>query len=172
MESDASPEDVLRERVKFDEAWRKFMDAHESYVELLDSPTDYDDLRRTAETNFLWHKGKEPERGEYRSMLSDEMRGSRRRGVSRSSSRLSTVSRKKENLALAQLNLRQLKIRQQLDEQHHVIKEKQEKEEQEIQRKKKLPEAEMEAERAAVSLQVYKEIHVICRLGGPYSEKL
>ena len=31
MESDASPEDVLRERVKFDEAWRKFVDAHESY---------------------------------------------------------------------------------------------------------------------------------------------
>lgn len=40
MESDGSSEEVLRERMKFDEAWRKFVDAHESYLELLDSPTD------------------------------------------------------------------------------------------------------------------------------------
>ena len=40
MKIDASSEDVLRERVKFDEAWRKFVDAHKSYLELLDSPTD------------------------------------------------------------------------------------------------------------------------------------
>jgi len=39
-ESDASPEDVLRKRDKFDKAWRKFEDAHESYTELLNSPTD------------------------------------------------------------------------------------------------------------------------------------
>ena len=172
MESDASPEDVLRERVKFDEAWRRFVDAHESCLELLDSPTDalvlekaqtiYDEqLKRKLDLDFdvrLWRKDREPERGEYHSMFSGEMRGSRRSGVSRSSSRLSTVSRKKEKLALAQLNLRQLKIRQQLDEQQHAIREKQEKEEQEIRRKKELLEAEMEAERAAVSLQVYEEI--------------
>ena len=106
----------------------------------------------------LWHKDREPERGEYHSMFSGETRVSRRSGVSRSSSRSSTVSRKKEKLALAQLNLRQLKIRQQLDEQQHAIREKQEKEEQEIRRKRELLEAEMEAERAAVSLQVYEEI--------------
>ena len=172
MESDASPEDVLRERVKFDEAWRRFVDAHESCLELLDSPTDalvlekaqtiYDEqLKRKLDLDIdvrLWRKDREPERGEYHSMFSGEMRGSRRSGVSRSSSRLSTVSRKKEKLALAQLNLRQLKIRQQLDEQQHAIREKQEKEEQEIRRKKELLEAEMEAERAAVSLQVYEEI--------------
>ena len=40
MKSDGNSEDVLRERMKFDEAWRKFVDAHESYLELLDSPTD------------------------------------------------------------------------------------------------------------------------------------
>ena len=68
------------------------------------------------------------------------------------------MSRKKEKLALAQLNLRQLKIRQQLDEQQHAIRERQEKEEQEIRRKRELLEAEMEAERAAVSLEVYEEI--------------
>ena len=91
-------------------------------------------------------------------MFSGETQGSRRSGVSRSSSRSSTVSRKKEKLALAQLNLRQLKLRQQLDEQQHAIRERQEKEEQEIRRKREILEAEMEAERAAVSLQVYEEI--------------
>ena len=40
VESDASPEDVLRKRVKFNEAWRKFVDAYESYLELLDSPAE------------------------------------------------------------------------------------------------------------------------------------
>ena len=68
------------------------------------------------------------------------------------------MSKKKEKLALAQLNLRQRKIRQHFDEQQHTIREKQEKEEQEIRRKRELLEAEMKAERAAVSLQVYEEI--------------
>ena len=88
----------------------------------------------------LWHKYKEPERGEYNSIFSGETRGGRRSGVSGASSRLSMVSRKKEKLALAQLNLRQLKIRQQLDEQQHAMRER------------------LEPERAAVSLQVYEEI--------------
>ena len=155
MESDGSSEEVLRERMKFDEAWRKFVDAHESYLELLDSPTDalvlekarttYDEqLKRKLDLDFdvrLWHKYREPERGEHNSMFSGETRGSRRSGVSGASSRWSTVSRKKEKLALAQLNLRQLKIRQQLDEQQHAIRERQEKEEQEIRRKRELLDA-------------------------------
>ena len=150
MESDASPEDVLRKRVKFNEAWRKFVDAYESYLELLDSPTHalglekaqtiYDEqLKRKLHLDFdvrLWHRDRETERGEHYSMFSGETRGSRRSGISRSSSRLSTVSRKKEKLALAQLNLQQLKIRQQLDEQRHAISERQEKKEQEIRRKR------------------------------------
>ena len=70
---------------------------------------------------------------------------------SSSSSKFSTVSRKKEKLALAQLNLRQLRIRQQLDHDLQPIKEKREREEQEIRRKRELVEAEMVAERAAVS---------------------
>jgi len=142
MESGASAEDVSRKRMKFDEAWRKFVDTHESYLELLDSPTEapvlekaqaiYDEqLKRKLDLDSdvrLWHKDREPERGEYHSMFSGETRGSRRSGVSRSSLRFSTVSRKKEKLALPQLNLRQLKIRQQLGEQQHAIREKQEKE--------------------------------------------
>ena len=148
------------------------MDAHGSYLDLLDSTTDAlvlekvrttndEQLKRELDLGFdvrLWHKYREPERGEYHSMFSGETRGSRRSGVSGSSSRLSAVSRKKEKLALAQMNLRQLKISQQLDEQQHAIRERKEKEEQEIRRKRELLEAEMEAERAAASLQVYEEI--------------
>ena len=116
MESDASSEDVvLREHMKFDETWRKVVDAHESYLELLDSPTDalvlekartnYDEqLKRKLDLDFdeqLWQRDRKPEREEYHTMFSCETRGSRRSGVSGSSSRLSAVSRKKENLALA-----------------------------------------------------------------------
>ena len=54
MESNGSSEEVLRERMKFSEAWRKFVDAHESYLELLDRRPCFgkgtNDLRRTAET--------------------------------------------------------------------------------------------------------------------------
>lgn len=57
-----------------------------------------------------------------------------------------TIPRKEEALALAQLKIRQLKVRQRLHE-----------EEQEIQRKRELMEAEMEAEKAEVSLQIYEE---------------
>lgn len=40
MESDVSFEDVLREYVKFNEVWCKFVDVYESYLELLDSFMD------------------------------------------------------------------------------------------------------------------------------------
>ena len=61
--------------------------------------------------------------------------------VSRSSSRLSSVSQKREKLALAQLNLHRLKLKQLLDEEERAIR-----------AKKEFLVAEMEAEKAAVSL--------------------
>ena len=116
MKSDASSEDVvLRERMKFDETWRKFVDAHESYLELLDSPTDalvlensrtnYDEqLRRKLDLDFdeqLRQRDRKPEREEYHTMFSCETRGSSSSGVFGSRSKLSAVSRKTGNLALA-----------------------------------------------------------------------
>ena len=59
---------------------------------------------------------------------------------------LSMMSRKREALALAQLKICQLKVRQRLDEEEH-----------EIRRKRESMEAEMEAEKAAVSLKIYEE---------------
>ena len=56
------------------------------------------------------------------------------------------MSRKREALALAQLKICQLKVRQRLDEEEH-----------EIRRKRESMEAEMEAEKAAVSLKIYEE---------------
>lgn len=69
------------------------------------------------------------------------------------------MSRKKEKLALAQLNLRQLTIQQQLDEG-----------EQEIRRRKELLEAQIKAEKAAVSLKVYED-EIEEQLGGTMFSK-
>ena len=88
---------------------------------------------------------------------------SQRSRVSRASLRLSTVSRKREKLALAQLNLCQIKIRQQIEEEQYAIKEEQEirrrrkLEKHEIRRRRELLEAEMLTEKAAVSLKVHEE---------------
>ena len=65
---------------------------------------------------------------------------------SRSSSRLSSVSQKREKLVLAQLNLHILKLKQLLDEEERAIR-----------AKRKLLEAEMKAEKAAVSLVIYED---------------
>ena len=65
---------------------------------------------------------------------------------SRSSSRLSPVSQKREKLVLAQLNLHILKLKQLLDEEERAVR-----------AKRKLLEAEMKAEKAAVSLVNYED---------------
>ena len=62
------------------------------------------------------------------------------------SSNLSIISQKKEEIALAQFKLEQLKIRQSFEER-----------EQELKRSKDLAEAEMEVNRAAVSLEIYQQ---------------
>ena len=65
---------------------------------------------------------------------------------SRSSSRLSSVSQKREKLVLTQLNLHILKLKQLLDEEERAVR-----------AKRKLLEAEMKAEKAAVSLVNYED---------------
>ena len=67
--------------------------------------------------------------------------------ASKSSSKTSssTMSRKREALALAQLKIRQFEVRQLLDEEEH-----------EIRRKRESMEAEIEAEKVAVSLKIYE----------------
>ena len=65
---------------------------------------------------------------------------------SRSSSRLSSVSQKREKLVLVQLNLHILKLKQLLDEEERAVR-----------AKRKLLEAEMKAEKAAVSLVNYED---------------
>ena len=101
-ESGASPEDVSKECARFDKAWRKFVDAHESYLKLLDPLMDalvlektqktYDEqLQRKLNLDFsvrLWYKGREPERGDNYSEFSRRTQRSSRSGISTSSSRL------------------------------------------------------------------------------------
>jgi len=140
---------VLKECARFDEGWRKFVEAHESYLKLLDPLTDalvlektqktYDEqLQRKLNPDFrvrLWYKDREPERGDNYSEFSRGTQRSRRSGISTSCSRLSTVSRKREKLALAQLNLRQLRIRQQLEQEMQEMREKRDQELQAMQEK-------------------------------------
>ena len=56
------------------------------------------------------------------------------------------MSQKREKLALAQLNLHRLKLKQLLDEEERAIR-----------AKKELLEAEMDVEKAAVSLKIYED---------------
>ena len=56
------------------------------------------------------------------------------------------MSQKREKLALAQLNLHRLKLKQLLDEEERAIR-----------AKKELLEAEMDAEKAAVSPKMYED---------------
>ena len=56
------------------------------------------------------------------------------------------MSQKREKLALAQLNLHRLKLKQLLDEEERAIR-----------AKKELLEAEMDAEKAAASLKIYED---------------
>jgi hypothetical protein len=66
--------------------------------------------------------------------------------VSHVSSNLSIISKKREEIALAQLKLEELKVRQGFEEK-----------EQELKRMKELAEAEMKVKRAAVSLEIYQQ---------------
>ena len=59
---------------------------------------------------------------------------------------LDQVSQKREKLALALLNLHRLKLKQSLDEEERAIR-----------AKKESLEAEMEAEKAALSLKIYED---------------
>ena len=77
--------------------------------------------------------------------------------ISRSSSRLSSVSQKREKLVLAQINLHILKLKQLLDEEERAIR-----------AKRKLLEAEMKAEKAAVSLVIYEDdLKIFCPICAP-----
>ena len=162
IKEDGAREHVLNGCRQFDEAWRKFVNVHENYLQLLreyyggdaclldKAVKSYDERKLNLDLSVkLWLEKSESGRVGIegnRGVVSEKVSKDGRLVVSRTSSRLSSVSQKREKLALAQLNLHRLKLKQLLDEAERAIRAKEE-----------LLEAEMDAEKAAVSLQIYED---------------
>ena len=159
IKEDGAREDVLNGCRQFNEAWRKFANVHKNYLQLLREYYGCDaclldkvvksyakqmerklnldlSVKSWLEKNESGRVGVEGNWG----VVSEKASKDGHSVVSRSSSRLSSVSQKREKLALVQLNLHRLKFKQLLDEDALAIR-----------AKKELLEAEMEAEKAAVS---------------------
>ena len=158
IKEDGARQDVLN-------GCRQFVNVHENYLQLLrkyyggdaclldKAVKSYDEQKeRKLNLDFsvkLWLEKSESGRVGIegnRGVVSEKVSKDGRSEVSRSSSRLSSVSKKREKLALAQLNLHRLKLKQLLDEEERAIR-----------AKKELLEAEMEAKKAAVSLKIYED---------------
>ena len=150
---------------RFGNAWCNFVDVHERYWMTLHDERDrkiasasYEEqTKRKLQLDSLvndWRDMiglsrsedcKKPESKKSKSERSKPERQSKCSRASSTSSNSSILSRKKEEMALAQLKLQQLKIQQ-------IFEEK----EQELKRSKQLTEAEMEITRTAVSLEIYQ----------------
>ena len=150
--------DILLRLNKFDKAWCEFVDVHEQYLGLVQNETDKQNAcasyekqsKRKTKPDALatdWRQsGKIKSHSETgsRSAKSKHSKSMRSRSGS-SNSKASSISKKREEMALARLKVEQLRIRQQCEIQ-----------EQEIKRKKELANAEMEANMATVSYEIYR----------------
>ena len=151
--------DILLRLNKFDKAWCEFVDVHEQYLGLVQNETDKQNAcasheeqsKRKTKLDALtteWRpsaKIKSHSETGSRSAKSKHSKSMRSRSGS-SNSKASSISKKREEMALARLKVEQLRIRQQFDEIQ----------EQEIKRKKELANAEMEANMATVSYEIYR----------------
>ena len=152
-------DNIKTKKLHYDECWREFVNTHEQYIELLVSEEEKDIACRSYKEQMTrkMHldemmvslrrslKLASRQRGDDASSFSGK---SKRSSASKSShsSKFSTVSKKEEQLALAQLK------RSQLLKQHELGRRMAE-----LNFEKEYMEAQMEEERAIVSLNVYKE---------------
>lgn len=142
--------DLKSKRKSYDETWRKFVSTHEQFIELLDCEEEGEKARvcyseqMTRKMNFdavieSWYrksKLESIERWEEVSSLHSKPRRSSTSTSSCSSLVSSTVVKRKEKLALAQLKKKQLLKEQELKRQME-----------EFNYKKEIMEAQMEEER-------------------------
>ena len=166
MENCGTLEDLKSKRKSYDEVWRKFVSTHEEYIECLEllcyeeelekARVSYDEQmsRKLTFDNVIesWFKKSKLESKEVseRSLsLTKKSRRSHESKSSYSSSISSSVVKRKEKLALAQLKTKQLLKEQELKRKMT-----------ELQYEREFMEAQMEEERAAVSLDVYKQAEV------------
>ena len=166
MENSGTLEDLKSKRKSYDEVWRKFVSTQEEYIDCLEllcyeeelekARVSYDEQmsRKLAFDNVIesWFKKLKLESKDVseRSLsLTKKSRRSHESKSSYSSSISSSVVKRKEKLALAQLKTKQLLKEQELKRRMT-----------ELQYEREFMEAEMEEERAAVSLDVYKQAEV------------
>ena len=169
-------EDLKLNQDSYEDAWRKFVKAHEEYIECLDVLSRCEELDRANDSykeqmaqkaafetvieswksKVMSTKRRDDDIKSFTRKLSKSSKG----GSSGSSSASMVLAKRKEQLALAQLKTKQLLREQQL--QRKIS---------EIQYERDLMEAEMEAERAMASVNVYKELEDQCR-DSQYKERL
>ena len=177
IENCGTLEDLQLKRDSYEEAWRRFVNTHEEYIECLDVLSRYEDVER-ADANYKEQMSKkatfdnEIETWKFQVTSSikkrendlksypRKSRKSTKSGSTGSSSASLAVAKKKEKLALAQLKTKQVLQEQQLQRKLS-----------ELQFEKDMLEAKMEEERAKASLNVYEEFENQCRKS-QYRERL
>ena len=154
-------DEIKTKKRDYDECWKEIVNVHEQYIQLLVHEKEMESARCSYKEQMTremhldeimasWRRRLKLEARERGEEVSSSSGKTSRSSVSKSmsrSSKLSTVSRKREKLALAKLK------RTQLFKQHEL-----ERKMAELNYQKEAMEAQMEEERALVSLNVYDEV--------------
>ena len=150
--------EVMLRKAKYDDAWRKFVNAHEQYIEYKISKEEKEKALLSYERQKIrklyfdgevqrWCKNLELEAESY---AVEANSGKKQSGIARTgnlsemssrSGKSTAISKRAEKLALAKLKVTQLKKQHQLERKMTELK-----------FEKEMMEAQMEEERAAVSL--------------------
>ena len=144
--------EVMSRKAKYDDAWRKFVNAHEQYIEYIISREEKEKALLSYERQKIRKLNFDEEVQRWCENLELEVEanaGKKQSGIARTgnlsemstrSGRSTAISRKAERLALAKLKVTQLKKQHQLERKMTELK-----------FEKEMMEAQMEEERAAVS---------------------
>ena len=176
MDNCGDLEDLKLNQDSYEDAWRKFVKTHEEYIECLDVLSRCEELDRANDSykeqiaqkavfetvieswksKAMSTKRRDGDIKSFTRKLSKSSKG----GSSGSRSASMVLAKRKEQLALAQLKTKQLLREQHLQRKMSAL-----------QYERDLMEAEMEAERAMASVNVYKELEDQCR-DSQYKERL
>ena len=132
MENGSTQDKISKEMENFNDRWIKFVDVHDKYCKCLVIGVDTSALEKAEkgykeqmerklnlDTAVKWWRPEYQDSGVF-SSLGRKGPGSKAfKSSSKTSS--STMSRKREALALARLKIHQLKVCQRLDEEEHEI---------------------------------------------------
>ena len=148
MDGDGTLEEISCRAQDDSTGWRTFVKVHEEYFTMLETEEEKEKARATYEEQMQRKIDFESALKSWRETNARDDIASVKSSLSSRSRRSesSRLSKGKEDLTLAQLKLKQLRMMQRMEQQ-----------EQEMKRQRQLIEAEMEAERAALSLKFHEE---------------